>query len=201
MQILLGTKNKHKIIELTAIINELSPKLEIKTLNDFIDINEPVEDGNSYEENAFIKAKYYFDHFHIPVVADDSGLEVKCLNDKPGIYSARFAKIYGQEVSDENNRKILLQLLKEYRGNKKRSATFVCAILFYDGQNTFTTRGLTHGYITKEEKGTGGFGYDPIFYSDELKKTLAEATEEEKNMISHRGKALRKMLKEHLSNL
>ncbi len=192
MQILLGTKNKHKILEMTRIIKKYNSNIIIKSLNDYDEVLEPIENGKSFEENAFIKAKYYYELFKIPTVADDSGLEVEALNNEPGLFSARYASCNNHNAQDSKNRQ---KLLLKMANITNRKAHFVCATCYYDGLKKVVTNGITEGKILLAEIGHNGFGYDAIFFSDELNKPLALATNFEKDSISHRGKALTKLLK------
>lgn len=189
-KIVLASNNKHKIKE----IKEILSNYEILSLND-IDFNdEIIEDGNSFEENALIKAKTIHDYLkskdlNYIVMADDSGLCVNSLNGEPGIYSARYAK----EHDDKANRD---KLLKELEG-KNREAYFNCTIVVYYPDGTYKTFvGKTYGEITTEEIGKTDFGYDCVFLSKDLNKTFGEASEEEKNSVSHRGRALKEVIKE-----
>ena len=141
--------------------------------------------SNSYER------KYYFNAFKLPVICDDSGLEVYALDKKPGIYSARYASIDGKDASSLENRK---KLLRELKGITKREARFCCAMAYFDGNNLLTALGYTEGRILEEEIGTNGFGYDPIFYSTEAQKPMGLIDDYSKDLISHRGKAFRKLI-------
>lgn len=190
-KIVLATNNKHKLKEFREILTDY----EILSLND-IDFHEDIiEDGDTFVENAFIKtdsvSKFLKKKgFNYTIIADDSGLCVESLDGAPGVYSARYA---GEDCNDQNNRD---KLIKELVG-KKRDAYFICviAVLYPDGVKK-SFEGRVNGYITEEEIGDKSFGYDCIFYSEELNKTFGEATDEEKNKISHRGRAIEKMLKE-----
>lgn len=194
MEILLGTKNKHKIIEMTRILQEAfkDSELIIKSLNDFPSVDEPVEDGQTFEENSVIKAKYYYDCFNVATITDDSGISVRYLNGEPGIYSARYASANDENSSDKDNR---VKLLQNMSGVIDRYAYYTCAITYYDGENTIVETGYTEGYLLEEEIGTNGFGYDCIFYSTEIDKPLGIASDEEKDKISHRAKALNNLVK------
>ena len=189
-KIVLASNNKHKIKE----IKEILSNYEILSLNDIDFIDDIVEDGNSFEENALIKAKTIHDYLKSKdleyiVMADDSGLCVDSLNGEPGIYSARYAK----EHDDKANRD---KLLKELEG-KNREAYFNCTIVVYYPNETYKTFvGKTYGEITTEEIGKTDFGYDCVFLSKDLNKTFGEASEEEKNSVSHRGRALKEVIKE-----
>ena len=189
--IVLASNNKHKLKEFKEILKNYN----VLSLNDIEFYNEIEENGTSFEENALIKAKTIHKFLkgkdlEYIVIADDSGLCVDSLNGEPGIYSARYA---GEHGNDEDNRR---KLLKELEG-KDRNAYFVCMIVVYYSNNEYKTfEGRTYGKITTEEIGKKDFGYDCIFYSDDLNKTFGEATEEEKNRVSHRGRAIEKMLRE-----
>lgn len=190
-KIVLASNNKHKISEFKEILNDY----EILSLNDIGFTDEIIEDGNSFLENAFIKTDAVsvflknkgLDYI---VIADDSGLCCDSLDGAPGIYSARYAN---DAHNDQANRD---KLLKELSG-KDRSAYFICviAVLYPNGVKK-SFEGRVDGYITEEEIGDKSFGYDCIFYSNELNKTFGEANELEKNNVSHRGRAIEKMLKE-----
>lgn len=190
-KIVLASNNKHKINEFREILDDY----EILSLNDIGFSDDIIEDGNSFVENAFIKtdavSKFLkskgLDYI---IIADDSGLCCDSLDGAPGIYSARYA---GDGHNDQANRD---KLLKELSG-KDRSAYFICviAVLYPNGVKK-SFEGRVDGYITEEEIGDKSFGYDCIFYSNELNKTFGEANELEKNNVSHRGRAIEKMLKE-----
>ena len=188
--IVVASNNRHKIKE----IKEILTVYNVLTLNDIGFHDEIIEDGKTFEENALIKARTIHNYLksknlnHI-VLADDSGLCVDALNGAPGVYSARYAK---EHSDDQANRD---KLLKELEG-KDRTANFVCNIVLYYPNGEYKTFvGKTEGKITKEEIGNKSFGYDCIFYSNELNKTFGEAKDEEKNVVSHRGRALKEMLK------
>ena len=181
-----GTQNQHKIAEILDSLNH-SP-IKIKTLNDFESIPDVEENGETFEGNAFIKAKAYHELVHFPVFADDSGLSVDALKGMPGIYSARYA---GEDVTYLDNNKLLLKEMENV-SDHLRTAKFICTICYLDENNTHYFTGITKGVITREFMGDKGFGYDPVFYLPELGKTYAELSMEEKNRISHRGKALEK---------
>ena len=187
-EIVIASKNKGKIAE----IKEYFSKLPVKVLSlaDFPDVVEPIEDGDTFEKNSLIKARYYASHTGRACLADDSGLEVDALNYAPGVYSARFA---GEHASDaENNQKLLVSLKNIMQG--ERQARFRCALTFLDTEGTIITcDGSCEGEIALMPSGDGGFGYDPLFYISALNKSMAQLSMEEKNKISHRGKALKKM--------
>lgn len=189
-RIVFATGNENKMKEIREILGDLNTEI-ISLKQAGIDV-EIIEDGKSFEENALIKARAIWNETKGIVLADDSGLEVDYLNGEPGIYSARYL---GEDTSyDIKNNAIIDRL--EGVPKEKRTARFVCVIaaVFPDGTE-LTTRGTIEGIIGYEQKGDNGFGYDPIVYVPELKKTTAELSMEEKNEISHRGKALREMKK------
>ena len=187
-KIVLATKNKDKVKEIKAVFAELPA--EILSLADFENLPDAVEDGKTFEENATIKAKFFAEKLNLACLADDSGLEVDVLGGLPGIFSARFS---GYHADDEtNNQKLLAELEKV--GAEKSKADYKCALSFIDVDGSeIKTLGTVEGIIKKIPRGSGGFGYDPYFYIDET-KTMAELTPAEKNLISHRGAALKKML-------
>ncbi|WP_024622094.1 ribonuclease PH [Metaclostridioides mangenotii] len=188
-EIVVATSNKNKLKEMNSILKGLD--YNIYTLKDLdLDKIEIVEDGKTFEHNSLIKARRIAKETKMIVIADDSGLEVDALGGKPGIFSARFA---GDNATDEDNRKKLLQDLKDVPEGK-RGAKFVSAIavVFPDGK-TFTVRGTCDGKIGFEEVGENGFGYDSLFIVDEYNKTFAEMSSDMKNTISHRAEALRFM--------
>lgn len=188
-KILFATSNEGKMDEIRMIMKDMKD-YEIISLKDAgikIDID---ENGSTFEENALIKAKALRPYTDGIILADDSGLEVDYLNKEPGIYSARYM---GEDTPYEIKNRSIIERLKGVE-TEKRSARFVCAIAacFPDG-HTEVTRGTIEGIIAEEPAGCGGFGYDPIVYVPKLHKTTAEISAEEKNQISHRGKALSAM--------
>ncbi len=195
MEIIIATKNRGKIREIRKALKGLGFK--ICSLNDFSDVPEIEEDGKSFTENALKKARFYVKYFGRLTLADDSGLEVDALKGLPGIFSARYA---GERASDrENNQK----LLREMEGIRisKRGARFKCvmAMVSRDGKEA-VVEGSCRGRIGFREVGKKGFGYDPLFILPQYGRTMAQLTLEEKNRVSHRGKALRK-LKKTIENL
>ena len=190
-KIIVATGNQNKMKEIREIIKR--DDIEFVSLKDegLQDI-EIVEDGKTFEENAVIKAKTIADITKNIVIADDSGLEVDYLDKAPGVYSARYM---GEDTPYTIKNNHIIELLKDAKG-EERSARFVCVIacVMPDGE-TFTTRGTIEGRIGYEEKGENGFGYDPIFYLPEGGCTTAELPPEQKNEISHRGRALKAMYK------
>lgn len=189
-KMIFATGNQGKIKEIKAILGDIGEEiLSMKEAGIDIDI---VEDGNSFEENAVIKARAVMERTGQLVLADDSGLEVDALGGEPGIYSARYL---GEDTSYEIKNRNIIERLEGVEG-EARSARFVCVIAaaFPDGE-VVTTRGTIEGVIAKEPAGENGFGYDPIVYVPEYKMTTGQMEPEAKNAISHRGKALCAMKK------
>lgn len=191
-RIVFATGNAGKMREIRMILADLGAEIvSMKEAGAAVDIE---EDGSTYEENALIKARAVAAAVSGDIVlADDSGLEIDALNGEPGVYSARYM---GEDTPyDVKNGNLIHRL--EGVAEEERTARFVCAIAaVLPGGRELTTRAAIEGRIGYEEKGSGGFGYDPIFYVPELHKTTAELTEEEKNLVSHRGKALQLMKEE-----
>ncbi len=186
MKLVLASRNKHKIGELQALMRKFIPDIEILSLDDIGFEGDIVEDGSTFEENACIKA-YAVAKLGYIGVGDDSGLEVRALHGEPGIYSARYA---GEHGNDALNNELLITKLK---GVEDRYAEFVCTIACVfpeDMERSYFYRGATGGKIIDEHRGEGGFGYDPLFYYEPFGKTFAEMSADEKNSISHRGKAV-----------
>ena len=189
MKIVLATRNKNKIRELEELLATHLKKIEVLSLDDIGFVGEIEETGNSFEQNAMIKARAAADFSGMISVADDSGLTVNALGGAPGIYSARYSGVEGPDRDRANNEK----LLRELRGVSSREAAFVCCIAcaFPDSMpaRDFAVYGYTVGEILCAPRGDNGFGYDPLFWYDELGKTFAEMTPQEKNSLSHRAKA------------
>ncbi|MDX2269053.1 MAG: RdgB/HAM1 family non-canonical purine NTP pyrophosphatase [Bryobacter sp.] len=186
MKLWLATSNPGKVKEF------LGGGLEVELLPGLAGIAPPEENGETFEANAILKAKYYAAHATGPVLAEDSGLEVDALDGAPGVYSARFAERAGEGLgeghSDDANNAFLLRRLA---GVPERKARYVCVIALADGENVLGTfRGAVEGEIVDERRGEGGFGYDPYFFCPALGKTFAEATLAEKATVSHRGQAI-----------
>jgi XTP/dITP diphosphohydrolase len=185
-EIFIASNNKGKIEEFRAFFS--AKDIAVRSLQDLPEEIDVVEDGETFEANAEKKAQEIGRKFNIAVLADDSGLEVDALNGAPGIYSARYA---GAEKNDKANNEKLLQ---ELAGEEGRTARFVCALAVYDPERGIkTVRGTVEGEIGKKAHGTNGFGYDPLFYVTEKGCFMAELNREEKNVISHRARALREL--------
>ncbi len=182
MKLIMASSNKNKIKEISTMLKGY----EILSLFDIGFKDEIEENGKTFKENALIKAKTIYDIYHIPVIADDSGLCVEALNMEPGVYSHRYA---GEEKDDDKNNALLV---KNLQGVSNRRAFYECAICLFDGSPKFFD-GRVYGLIVDEARGKNGFGYDPYFYIPSLGKTMAELTMEEKNKISHRSIATRKL--------
>lgn len=184
-RLVLASHNRKKARELRSILEPLG--MELLSLADFPGAPEPEETGDAFAENAVIKAASAAAFTGLPALADDSGLEVDALDGRPGVRSARFA---GENAGDQENNALLL---KELEGIPKlrRSARFVSVIAFVrPGGAAVTFRGTTEGRILDAPRGTGGFGYDPLFWSNALRRSFGEAEAEAKNRVSHRGRAL-----------
>lgn len=187
MRVVLASKNKHKLVEISKITEKFGFELVLQSeLGVDIDVEET---GSTFEENSLLKAEAVMKATGLPALADDSGIAVDALNGEPGIYSAR----YGFDESlDDWGRLLLLLKNTEHIPDGQRQAQFVCVISFItpDGK-VIQARGEIHGELTREPAGENGFGYDPIFYYPPLGKTTAELTPEEKNEVSHRANALK----------
>jgi XTP/dITP diphosphohydrolase len=197
MKIVLASRNKKKIGELRTILSQYIEGIEILSLDDVRIFGEIEEDGDTFEQNALIKARVAATSGYIGV-GDDSGLCVDALGGARGVYSARYAGGHGD---DEANNDLLLKNLED---KDDKSARFVCCIacIFPEsyGYEPIVVRGEVEGQIISQRRGEGGFGYDPLFYFPQFDKTLAEVTPEQKNSVSHRGNAI-KALAEKLSKL
>ena len=185
--LLIATRNTHKAREFARI---LPPQFELKTLADFPGAPDPEETGTTFAENAAIKAESISAVFPGLVVSDDSGICVDALGGMPGVYSARYAGTHGDD--EANNRKMLAELAARPESEKPFTARYVCAISVASGGKELASFiGTVEGRITLSPRGTGGFGYDPLFIPAGYDCTMAEISAEEKNSISHRGEALR----------
>ena len=192
MKLILASRNKKKIREVEAILANHFPGIHILSLDDVGYVGDIEENGETYEENALTKAHTAVEAGKgiYPAIADDSGLSVDALNGAPGVYSARYAGGHGDDAA---NNALLLKNLARVSA-EERTARFVCCIaLVYPDGREITVRGETEGLIIDEARGEGGFGYDPYFYYEPFGKTFSEMTAEEKNAISHRGKAIAKV--------
>lgn len=209
MKLLLATSNPHKVDEILAIAQQMQAELNLLTLKDAgVDAPEPVEDQDTFEGNALLKAKYYAEHAGLPCLADDSGLEVDALGGAPGVISARYSGATGgRDIVDPANNKKLLAELGDTPADQ-RTARFVCAMaLVWPDQSheTISVRGTFEGRIITPDqasdpqvahlgRGVNGFGYDPLFWLDDRGCTSAELSPEQKNAMSHRGNATRLLI-------
>lgn len=187
-EIVIATRNPGKLEEFKVLMKDL--EVELRSLEEWPNVPEPEETGKTFMANARLKAVYYAKATGLPCIADDSGLEVLALEGAPGVRSARYA---GEEATDEENNKLLLQIMKF---QVKRTCRFRCALAVAapNGKILLESDGICDGMLLHEPLGTEGFGYDPLFWSTELHKGLGEATMQEKNKISHRGKAIKKLV-------
>ncbi len=187
--LVIATRNKGKTLEIKALLKGFP--VEIKNLDDFGPIPHLEEDGDTFDENAYKKASFAARILGLPALADDSGLTVEALDGAPGIHSARYA---GENATDEQR---YLQLLDEMEGKSNRKAAFECVISIAAPTGpALTYEARCEGLITTEPAGSNGFGYDPVFFYPPYNKTFAQITREEKNSISHRGKALAELRSE-----
>ena len=184
--IVIATNNQNKVREIKSLFN--SQQIEFKTLKDLNYTKEIVENGKTFAENAYIKAYQVAQDLNCVAISDDSGLEVEALNGAPGIYSARYAGGHDDEKNNE-------LLIKNLQGVDNRRARYVCAICVCQPNGIHKiVEGYCNGIIVDRPKGKNGFGYDPYFYVEEFNKTMAEVDLEKKNTISHRAKALKKLM-------
>ncbi len=190
-KIVFATNNAHKVAEFRAYFEQMGVDAEIVTIKEIGFTGDIIEDADTFEGNAYIKAKTLCEHTGLISVADDSGLIVDALDGAPGVYSARYA---GENATDTENNEKLISELKKHPENS-REARFVCSICVCrpDGE-TLYVNGECKGEIIDEYRGDGRFGYDPIFYYPPFDKTFAEMDSEEKNSVSHRGRALAQLL-------
>ena len=181
--LVIATRNKNKLREFQEILKDL--QIEVRSLDDFGPTPEAIENGTTFDENAYKKAIHTAKVLGLPAIADDSGLVVDALNGEPGVYSARYS---GENATDEEN---CTKLLKALQGIENRKAHFQCNLsIAVPSGPALTYEGRCDGVIIDKKRGDNGFGYDPIFYFEELGKTFAELSMDEKNRVSHRGRAL-----------
>lgn len=188
-KILIATSNAHKVKEVKDIFDSLNFKVELITPRD-LDPNlkdEPIEDGDSFKANSYIKAKFYYDLYHMPTIADDSGICIDFYDGKPGIYSARWLSNLSYKEKNE-------KITSELKGSNNRGGQFVCGITYIDNDETLYFEGVLNGSIADTPQGIEGFGYDPIFIIDGQTKTTAQLGEDFKKYNSHRALALRKLV-------
>jgi XTP/dITP diphosphohydrolase len=186
-EIVIATKNEDKVIEIKKMLEPIGYK--VLTLYDFLELPEIIEDGETFRENAYKKAVTLSKYLNKDVIADDSGLEVFALNNEPGVYSARYA---GENVSYDDNNRLLLKNMKNKTNRKARFVTTIC--LYRLNKEPIYFEDYLVGEIATGYKGENGFGYDPIFIVEKSNKHLAEFSLEAKNLISHRGKCVQKLI-------
>lgn len=196
-RIVFATNNQHKLQEIRDILGSDYEVVSLKEIGCDVDIPET---GNTLEENALQKAQYVYDHYHVSCFADDTGLEVEALDGAPGVHSARYA-----EGTDHDSEANMAKLLRELDGKENRQARFRTVICYIEKQDVCPCdctsikkihqfEGIVNGYIATEKHGTEGFGYDPIFVPEEYDQSFAELGEEIKNGISHRARAVAKLI-------
>lgn len=187
-RIVLATRNEKKVPEIRHILELAGTKIDLLSLAGFPDAGDVVETGLTYEDNALLKARAAAEATGLPALADDSGISVDALNGMPGVFSGRWAGRHGDDVA---NLELLLGQVADVP-DEHRGAAFVCVAAFVtpDGDEV-TEEGRVTGHLIRNPRGTGGFGYDPIFVPDGDSRTTAEMTADEKNAISHRGRAFR----------
>lgn len=184
--VVIASNNDHKVAEIRDILSDVLPGMDFKPMREIGGFPVPEETGSTFEENAFIKAEAIHNLTMMPVIADDSGLMVDALDGAPGVHSARYAGVHGDDAA--NNAK-LLEAMKDV-ADIDRTARFVCSLAFVSNQISTSSIGFCEGRIGREPHGENGFGYDPLFWPDDAPgKTMAELTEEQKNAISHRRHA------------
>lgn len=184
-QLVFATNNRHKVEEVSAKIGDAFQLLTLDDIGCAADIEET---GTTFSENASIKSRYIFSHYHLNCFGDDSGLEIDALNGAPGVYSARYAGTHGNHAANID------KVLQNMQGLTNRSARFRTVIsLIWNGEEHFF-EGTVEGTIRTEQSGSGGFGYDPVFQPNGFDITFAEMSMEQKNEISHRGRAMEKLI-------
>jgi XTP/dITP diphosphohydrolase len=187
-ELVLATRNRHKGLELAALLGDLG--ITIRTLDEFPDAPDVVEDGDTCEANAIKKARAIAEFTGLPAVADDTGLEVDALGGRPGVYAARYA---GEDATYEDNCRKLLRELAGVPCERRTARFLTVAAIALPSDGVRVAQGTLEGVIAEEASGTLGFGYDPVFLIPELGKTLAQLSADQKNIISHRAKAFAKM--------
>jgi XTP/dITP diphosphohydrolase len=187
MNVVLATTNQGKIKEFAVLLRHVFEG--VISLRDLVSVPDIIEDGDTFRENALKKARLISKFTQKPTLADDSGLEVEFLGGRPGVFSARYA---GDKASDKEN---TMKLLQELSGVSNRKAKFVCNLaLVIPNEREIIVEGTREGIITDEPRGKGGFGYDPVFFVPEMNKTFAELSFKEKNLVSHRARAVRALI-------
>ncbi len=191
MKLVIATQNKGKLKEYQALLGEFYEVVSTADVGFFKDVEET---GKTFEENSYLKAKAVYDFCKLPSLADDSGLKVDALDGAPGVNSARYSGEHG------NDKKNYLLLLKNMQGVKNRKANFQTAITLITEEKTYTATGVVYGEILLSPEGENGFGYDPVFFSYDLRKSFGVAKDEEKNRVSHRARATANLLNQLKNN-
>lgn len=191
-KLMVATSNQHKVMEFKEIFELFGlTDIELVCPKDFNDDSEPIEDGNSFFDNSLIKAKFYFDKYHMPTLADDSGISIDYFDGKPGIYSARF--LPGMNYAEKNE-----YIVNELKGSDNRGAQFTCVVTYIEENGTVHQyEGIVEGTIAQKPEGNGGFGYDPIFVPNGQDKCVGLLGQDFKNHYSHRSIALKKFVDEY----
>lgn len=189
-KILIATGNPHKVKEFKEILEVLGINVELVSPKDLGEYSEPVENGTTYAENSLIKAKFYYNMYHLPTLADDSGIEIDFYDGKPGVFSARF--LPDLSYKDKND-----FIINELKDSDNRGAKFKCYVTYIENDVVKTYEGIVNGTIAKKQSGVEGFGYDPIFIPVGETKTNAELGQDYKNKYCHRAIALQKWAKDY----
>ena len=197
MKIVIATRNRHKAVELQTLLHGAGyDVVRLDEIDPYGKIPEVEETGTTFKENALLKAQAIAKATGLPSVADDTGLEVDALGGAPGIFSARYA---GENCTYEDNVKKLLRELSDV-ADDRRTARFKTVAVYVHKETELSAEGVVEGVITEKEEGVGGFGYDPVFSVLDMKKTYAQLADEEKNRVSHRGKAIRSLIEKLREN-
>ena len=197
MKIVIATRNRHKAVELKTLLHGAGyDAVQLDEIDPDNIIPEVEETGTTFKENALLKAHAIAKATGLPSVADDTGLEVDALGGAPGIFSARYA---GENCTYEDNVKKLLRELSDV-ADDRRTARFKTVAVYVHKETELSAEGVVEGVITEKEEGVGGFGYDPVFSVLDMKKTYAQLADEEKNRVSHRGKAIRSLIEKLREN-
>jgi XTP/dITP diphosphohydrolase len=195
-QFVFATNNKHKLEEISSILGD---QIKLLSLSDIGCFDEIPEDHDTLESNAEQKAFYIYNKYHLDCFADDTGLEVEALNGRPGVYSARYSEDEAPEINKESRSEAnIKKLLREMNGKLDRTAQFRTVICLIEGGKNYFFEGKIKGQVIDKKKGISGFGYDPVFIPDNYLLTFAELNLEEKNKVSHRAKAIAKLV-EHFN--
>ncbi len=197
MKIVIATRNRHKAVELQTLLHGAGyDAVQLDEIDPDNKIPEVEETGTTFKENALLKAQAIAKATGLPAIGDDTGLEVDILGGAPGIFSARYA---GENCTYEDNVKKLLRELSDV-ADDRRTARFKTVAVYVHKETELSAEGVVEGVITEKEEGVGGFGYDPVFSVLDMKKTYAQLADEEKNRVSHRGKAIRSLIEKLREN-